>query len=164
DMDVAIQSLQLEASDFITKPIVDEALSIALKRAEDRLHLRRMLKEYTDNLEDKVKQATEEIRQRYEFEDNLIQRSIDGIIGTDKNGKVMIFNQGDEKIFGYSKDEVIGKIDIKGLYPPETAEKIMQGLHGKERERQEMYVWRETFVVGKDGNKIPVKFSGTVLY
>ncbi|MCK4426488.1 MAG: PAS domain S-box protein, partial [Deltaproteobacteria bacterium] len=85
-------------------------------------------------------------------------------IGTDKQGKIMIFNQGDEKIFGYSKDEVIGKIDIRSLYPPETAEEIMQGLHDKERERQEMHAWRETFVLGKDGNKIPVKFSGTVLY
>jgi two-component system NtrC family sensor kinase len=164
DMDVAIQSLQLEASDFITKPIVDEALTVALKRAEERLRLRRMLKEYTDNLEDKVRQATEEIRQRYEFEDNLIQHSIDGIIGTDKQGKIMIFNRGDERIFGYSKDEVIGKIDIGSLYPQETAEEIMQGLHGKERERQDMHAWRETFVLGKDGNKIPVKFSGTVLY
>ncbi|PXF56561.1 MAG: histidine kinase [Deltaproteobacteria bacterium] len=164
DMDVAIQSLQLEASDFITKPIVDEALTVALKRAEERLRLRKKLKEYTDNLEDKVKQATEEIRQRYEFEDNLIQHSIDGIIGTDKHGKIMIFNQGDERIFGYSKDEVIGEIDIGSLYPPETAEEIMQGLHGKERERQDMHVWRETFVVGKDGDKIPIKFSGTVLY
>ena len=164
DMDVAIQSLQLEASDFITKPIVDEALTVALKRAKERLRLRRMLKEYTDNLQDKVKQATEEIRQRYEFEDNLIQRSIDGIIGTDKQGKIMIFNQGDERIFGYSKDEVIGKIDIRSVYPPETAEEIMQGLHGKEPEKQKMHVWRETFVLGKHGDKIPVKFSGTVLY
>jgi len=164
DMDVAIQSLQLEASDFVTKPIVDEALTVALKRAKERLRLRKMLKEYTDKLEDKVKQATEEIRQRYEFEDNLIQHSIDGIIGTDKQGKIMIFNQGDERIFGYSKDEVIGKIDISSLYPPETAEEIMQGLHGKKLERQDMHTWRETFVLGRDGDKIPVKFSGTVLY
>lgn len=164
DMDVAIQSLQLEASDFVTKPIVDEALTVALKRAKERLHLRRMLKEYTKNLEDKVRQATEKLRQRYEFEDNLIQHSIDGIIGTDKQGKIMVFNQGDERIFGYSRDEVIGKIDISSLYPPETSEEIMQGMHGKERERQDMHAWRETFVLGKNGDKIPVKFSGTVLY
>lgn len=164
DMDVAIQSLQLEASDFVTKPIVDEALTVALKRAKEKLHLRKMIKEYTENLEDKVKQATEELRQRYEFEDNLIQHSIDGIIGTDKQGKIMVFNQGDERIFGYSKDEVIGKIDISSLYPPETFEEIMQGMQGKEGERQEMHVWRETFVLGKNGDKIPVKFSGTVLY
>jgi len=30
DMDLAIQSLQLEASDFVTKPIVDEALAVEL--------------------------------------------------------------------------------------------------------------------------------------
>lgn len=164
DIDVAIQSLQLEASDFVTKPIVDEALTVALKRAEEKIRLRRMLKEYTDNLEDKVKQATEEIRQRYEFEDNLIQHSIDGIIGTDKQGIIMIFNQGDERIFEYSKDEVIGKIDIRTLYPSETAEEIMQGLQGKEPEMQDMKTWRETYVLGKHGDKIPVKFSGTVLY
>ena len=164
DMDVAIQSLQLEASDFVTKPIVDEALTVALKRAKERLRLRRMLKKYTENLEDKVKQATEELRRRYEFEDNLIQHSIDGIIGTDKQGKIMVFNQGDERIFGYSKDEVIGKIDISSLYPPETSEEIMKGMHKKEGERQEMHAWRETFVLGKNGDKIPVKFSGTVLY
>jgi PAS domain S-box-containing protein len=164
DMDVAIQSLQLEASDFVTKPIVDEALTVALKRAKERLRLRKMLKEYTENLEDKVKQATEELRRRYEFEDNLIQHSIDGIIGTDKQGKIMVFNQGDERIFGYSKDEVIGKIDISSLYPPETSEEIMKGMHKKEGERQEMHAWRETFVLGKNGDKIPVKFSGTVLY
>ena len=164
DMDVAIQSLQLEASDFVTKPIVDEALTVALKRAEERLRLKRMLKEYTDNLENKVKQATEEIRQRYEFEDNLIQHSIDGIIGTDKQGKIVIFNQGAERIFGYSKNEVIGKMDISSLYLPETAKEIKQDLNSKEGQRQDIHTWRETFILGKDGDKIPAKFSGTVLY
>lgn len=164
DMDVAIQSLQLEASDFVTKPIVDEALTVALKRAKEKLRLRRMLKEYTENLEDKVKQATEELRRRYSFTSMLIQHSIDGIIGTDKHGKIMVFNQGDERIFGYSRDEVIGKFDISSLYLPEIAEEIMQGMHGKERARQDLHAWRETFVVGKNGDKIPVKFSGTILY
>ncbi len=32
DMDVAIQCLKLDAADFITKPINDDALEIALKR------------------------------------------------------------------------------------------------------------------------------------
>ena len=44
DMDLAIQSLQLDASDFITKPVGNEALTVALKRAEERLDTRRMLK------------------------------------------------------------------------------------------------------------------------
>ncbi|MDL1965301.1 MAG: response regulator [Candidatus Desulfofervidus auxilii] len=62
DMDLAIQSLQLEASDFITKPIKDEALAVALKRAKEKLEMKQRLKEYTTNLENKVKEAIEELR------------------------------------------------------------------------------------------------------
>jgi CheY-like chemotaxis protein len=51
DMDVAIQCLKLEATDFVTKPINDDALDIALKRANERILLRRQLREYTENLE-----------------------------------------------------------------------------------------------------------------
>jgi signal transduction histidine kinase len=50
DMDLAIQALQLDASDFITKPVGNEALSVALRRAEERLDTRRMLKASHDYL------------------------------------------------------------------------------------------------------------------
>jgi len=164
DMDVAIQSLQLEASDFITKPIVDEALSVALRRAEQRLRLRRMLTEYTENLENKVKMATEALRERYEFEDNLIQHSIDGIVGTDKQGKVVIFNLGAEKIFGYCKEEIVGKVDIRTIYSPETVQEILRCLHGKADKMPEIYGLEETFILRKEGDSIPARLSGTLLY
>ncbi len=51
DMELAIQSLKHEATDFVTKPIHDEVLEIALKRARERIALRRRLREYTENLE-----------------------------------------------------------------------------------------------------------------
>jgi signal transduction histidine kinase len=51
DMDLAIQSLKYEASDFLTKPIHDEALEIALRRARERISFRSRLREYTENLE-----------------------------------------------------------------------------------------------------------------
>jgi len=164
DMDVTIQSLQLDASDFITEPITDEGLTIALRRAKEKLDIRKKLKECDDYLEDKVKEATEELRERYEFETNLIQYSVDGIIAIDKQENIIIFNQSAESLFGYSKDEVIGKMDIRSLYPPEIAEEIIQSLSSKERETKGMHRWRETFVLGKDGHKIPVRFSATKLY
>jgi FixJ family two-component response regulator len=37
EMELAISALHLEASDFITKPIHDEALFVALKRAEEKI-------------------------------------------------------------------------------------------------------------------------------
>jgi signal transduction histidine kinase len=61
DMESAIEALQLEASDFINKPITDEALSVALKRAEEVLWLKQKLRKYTSSLELMVKEATEEL-------------------------------------------------------------------------------------------------------
>lgn len=47
DMDLAIGALQLEASDFITKPINDEALHQALRRARQRYRTAKQLRDYT---------------------------------------------------------------------------------------------------------------------
>jgi signal transduction histidine kinase len=51
DMELAIRSLKYDATDFVTKPINDEVLEIALKRARERIVMRRQLREYTENLE-----------------------------------------------------------------------------------------------------------------
>jgi len=56
DMDLAIESLKLEATDFVTKPINDDVLAIALKRAQERIAMRRQLRGYTENLENMVRQ------------------------------------------------------------------------------------------------------------
>jgi signal transduction histidine kinase len=58
DMELAIQSLKLEASDFITKPIHDEALDIALRRAVEKITVRSQLRDYTENLEKLVEEKT----------------------------------------------------------------------------------------------------------
>lgn len=51
DMDLAIQSLKYEATDFITKPIHDEILEISLKRAQERISLRQGIREHTESLQ-----------------------------------------------------------------------------------------------------------------
>lgn len=61
DMDLAIKSLKLEATDFITKPINDELLEIALKRAQERISSRQKIKEYTENLERLVREQSERL-------------------------------------------------------------------------------------------------------
>jgi len=54
DMDLAIQSLKLEATDFVTKPINDDVLAIALKRARERIEMRARIRAYTEDLELRV--------------------------------------------------------------------------------------------------------------
>lgn len=59
DLDLAIMSLKNEATDFITKPINVDALEIALRRAEERIVLRRQLSAYTERLEQLVQEKAE---------------------------------------------------------------------------------------------------------
>ncbi|KJS31766.1 MAG: response regulator receiver protein [Desulfatitalea sp. BRH_c12] len=58
DMDLAIQSLKYNATDYIAKPIDDNLLEVSLKRACERIHLRTQLREYTENLERLVEEKT----------------------------------------------------------------------------------------------------------
>lgn len=61
DMDLAIESLKYRASDFIAKPISDDALTIALSRAEEQIELRRRLKAHTDHLECLVEEKSRQL-------------------------------------------------------------------------------------------------------
>ena len=61
DMDLAIKSVKYEATDFVTKPINDEILEIALQRAHERIAMRRKLDDYTHNLEQLVRDKTKKL-------------------------------------------------------------------------------------------------------
>ncbi|MEA3486646.1 MAG: response regulator, partial [Thermodesulfobacteriota bacterium] len=162
DMHLAIEALHLGASDFINKPVKGEVLAITLKRAEERLLIRQKLREYTENLENTVKIATEEIRRKSEFQDKLITSSNDGIVATDEKGEVIIFNPGAEKIFGYSRLEVIKKMNVHDLYPPELAGEFQQRL--KQGKIVKGTDWKEIMITARDGKSLPTRFSGALLY
>ena len=61
DMELAIQSLKFDATDFITKPIHDDVLEIALRRAKEKIYFKAKLKDYTENLERLVEEKTEKL-------------------------------------------------------------------------------------------------------
>ncbi len=61
DLDLAIESLKFDASDFITKPINNDVLDVALERAHVRINMKRQLREYTENLESLVEEKTRRI-------------------------------------------------------------------------------------------------------
>lgn len=161
DMDLAIEALKLEASDFLNKPIKDEALSVALRRAEERISIKQRLKAYTEDLENMVKIATEEVKRRAEFQNKLITSSNDAIIATDERGDIVIYNRGAERIFGYPRVEVIRKMNIDGFYPEEIAKGFRTALEGGNVDLSE---WREVTIIGREGEGVPTGFSGSVLY
>jgi signal transduction histidine kinase len=61
DMELAIESLKFQATDFITKPISEVALTVALQRAGERIEMRRQLNAYTQNLEHLVEEKSRQL-------------------------------------------------------------------------------------------------------
>jgi len=161
DIENAIEALKHGASDYINKPIRDEALAIALGRAREKFDIRQQLKEYTTDLERKVDAATRELRRRSNFQINLIRSSNDGIVATDKDLKVVIFNPIAGEIFGYTPSETINKMLATELFPAELAAELQAALNGNSDIKN--LAWRETTIESKDGEFIPVRFSSTIL-
>ena len=162
DIENAIEALKYGASDFITKPVRDDALALALKRAQDKIEIRRKLEEYTVGLEQKIAEATRELRRKTHFMEKLIRSSNDGIVATDENFTVVIYNPGAERIFGYAADEVVDRMSAESIFSGEILTEIRQADQ-RSSGNAEM-PWRETVLPAKDGSRIPVRFSGTLLH
>ena len=95
DLELAIKSLKHEATDFITKPINDDALEMALVRAFEKISTRQKLKEYDRN------------RAMYDVLINeLIQEDV-LIIGSDY--RVLDINETLLATLGLERKEAVGR-------------------------------------------------------
>lgn len=164
EMEFAVRALQLDASDFITKPINDDALFVALERAKERYTNRKELHDYTALLEEKWMDTAEELARTFNFQENLIESSIDGIMACDKNGKVIVYNKSLERMLGYRKDEVVRKMAFDQFFPVGAAEQFREALSSEEYGGQNRLFLYETNLVSKQGDKVPAQLSATVLF
>ncbi|MDY6967263.1 MAG: PAS domain S-box protein [Spirochaetota bacterium] len=74
------------------------------------------------------KKMEREIREANQFLSKLIESSLDSIIVTDMEGNILIFNKGAEELLKYNAEEVIGKMNIRNIYPPGVAKKVMDSM------------------------------------
>jgi len=123
----------------------------------------RRVVEISEDITEQVK-LQEEIRKKSEFLDNILKNSPDGIIGNDPTGNIFLFNNGAERIFGYTAAQVIGKINASALYPPGGAREVKEyiyaegfGGHGRLQDF-------EARVVSSTGKLIPIRLSCELLH
>jgi PAS domain S-box-containing protein len=107
---------------------------------------------------------TEEIRRREAFVQNLIQNSIDGIIATDERGEIVIFNRGAARMLGYAPEEILGKMKYQEILFRGTAKIVRTAFYGSEYGPPGKIIGMEIEGRKKDGDSIPLRFSGTLLY
>ncbi|MGA1790428.1 MAG: ATP-binding protein [bacterium] len=61
DLELAIKAMHFDASDFIPKPCRKKDLLLAIKRASEKLQMRRLVREYTETLKKMVDKNEEEM-------------------------------------------------------------------------------------------------------
>ncbi len=162
DINYAIRALQLDASDFILKPISEQALMVAIKRAQERLSTRRDLRDYTALIEERWMETSEELARTFQTRKLLIESSIDGIIASDKAGRIMIFNRSMERMLGYSRKEAIGEMSDR-LFCAGGADKFKRALASEELGGKGRLFLYESCLAGNDGSRIPVQLSAAVM-
>jgi PAS domain S-box-containing protein len=84
------------------------------------------------------KKIENQIREAHDLLDKTISCSPNAIMTMDMRGGIKLWNQGAEEIFGYSADQVVGKMSIQQVYSKEVSKKIMEmmkddGYGGKGR-------------------------------
>ena len=91
---------------------------------------------------------------------SLIQSSSDAIISTDKEGKVVLINEGAETLLGYQAKEVIGQ-PVAMLYGSEAAAKeVLREM----RKCGGTVAALDSVARAKDGSSIPVLISASMLH
>jgi diguanylate cyclase (GGDEF)-like protein/PAS domain S-box-containing protein len=113
---------------------------------------------------DEQRRLHEDLKRKTGFLEKILQTCPEGIIGNDPKGNLFLFNVGAEKIFGYSRAEVIGKVRARDLYPPGLAREVKNWIYSEEYGGRGRLVDYETEVVNKDGKKIPIRLCCTVIH
>jgi PAS domain S-box-containing protein len=117
---------------------------------------------FRDVTQDRATEA--ELKQTKEFLERVIDSSVDAIVAADTRGRVLLFNRAAERCYGYSAEEVVGKIQVSSLYPPGVAREVMRliksemfgGIGRLEDYRCDM--------LGKGAERVPVSLSAALIY
>ncbi len=160
EMQQAAQALELDASDYITKPISDDVLFIALKRAQNRYLSRQQLK---GNLPAGNGGELPERVQAQGFSEHLIKGSIDGALACDESETIITVNRSMKEMLGYSTAEILHKLKISSIFTFEDKTRLDQALLDGQYGWEKRISLFETNILNKSGNRIPVQMSATLL-
>ena len=124
----------------------------------------RRVVEISEDITEQVQAAGRDHRRSRIFLDNILKNSPDGIIGNDPEGNIFLFNEGAERIFGYTAAEAIGKIDASALYPPGGAREVKEFIYAEGFGGRGRLQDFETTIVTSTGKTIPIRLSCELLH
>jgi PAS domain S-box-containing protein len=110
------------------------------------------------------RKTRDELMQTRNFLQSLIDASVDAIVAADMQGTIILFNKGAQRLYGYSPEDAIGKMNVRALYPREGAREVMRML----RSRSHGGVGRLEPVriesIDSDGTVFPISLTSAIIY
>ncbi|MEZ4407450.1 MAG: PAS domain S-box protein [Polyangiales bacterium] len=113
---------------------------------------------FRDVTEDRA--TARELARAQEFLSSLIESSPDAIIAAGLDGRLLLFNTAAERILGYPREDVLGKLSVRALYREGLAKEIMRRIRGAPEGRLEAF---RTEVISREGEAIPIMLSAATL-
>jgi PAS domain S-box-containing protein len=161
---LAIKAMQLDASGFVTKPVASAALVAALGRARERYTRGKRMLDYTALLEERWMDTAEELARMFQYQNMLIEGSMDGIVACDRRGKVIIFNPRMEELLHYEKGQVIGRMSLLDFFAPGEAGRFQDALHADDNERAGSLSFYRAELIDAHGQQVPAWLSASALF
>jgi PAS domain S-box-containing protein len=156
-----IQGYRSGAVDYISVPVIPEVLRAKIGIFVELHRKTRMLESLNRDLERRVAERTEELRKseaQFRMRAELLEIASEAIIVRDLEGATRFWNAGAESLYGWRRDEVVGRDLHRTLRTvfPVPREEIQSAL-------QEHGVWQGNLTQKtKDGSEIVVAFQKTL--
>jgi PAS domain S-box-containing protein len=110
------------------------------------------------------KQMEREVRESGDFLTNIIHSSANAIMATDMKGTIILWNHSAEEILGYNTIDVVGKLNIKKVYPEGMAKKVMEKLRSSENGRKGILKFYPVVFIKQDGQIVEGNLSASIVY
>jgi two-component system NtrC family sensor kinase len=110
------------------------------------------------------KQMEKDLQEANDFLNNVIRSSPNAILGADMKGNIFMWNKSAEEILGYSADEVIGKMNIRKIYPEGMAKEVMKMMRSAEYGGIGKLSAYPMIHMRKDGEVIEGSLSAAIIY
>jgi PAS domain S-box-containing protein len=104
-----------------------------------------------------------EVEKSNTFFQNVIQSTVDGIVVVDTKGNVLIFNEGMERLTGYSADEIMNRGHLSSFYDMEVAKENMRKMRSDQHGPVGKLNPTSMTVTTKEGEEIPVTLSASII-
>jgi PAS domain S-box-containing protein len=156
-----IQGYRSGAVDYISVPVVPEVLRAKIAVFADLHRKTRMLERMNKHLEEMVAERTEELRKRetlYRMRADLLDLATEAILVRNFEGKILFWNTGAEKMYGWTREEALGQ-DLHELLRTRWS----APQHEVESQLRQTGSWQGNLIQRtKDGEEITISFHKTV--